>query len=93
MSFPTWNDAVGWNGDWFPLPGQAVFDREILCCTEACRQLEASASGVLNDPGIARASQFEHSVEGGRRDGDLGRLGFVAARSQRCANHAFVSAD
>ncbi|MCW2558708.1 MAG: hypothetical protein JWP55_2672 [Mycobacterium sp.] len=21
-----WNDAVGWNGDWFPLPGQAVFD-------------------------------------------------------------------
>ena len=23
-----WNDAHGWNGDWFPLPGQAVFDRE-----------------------------------------------------------------
>ena len=23
-----WNDAVGWNPDWFPLPGQAVFDRE-----------------------------------------------------------------
>ena len=23
-----WNDQVGWNGDWFPLPGQAVFDRE-----------------------------------------------------------------
>jgi hypothetical protein len=21
-----WNDAVGWNGDWFPLPGNAVFD-------------------------------------------------------------------
>ncbi|MBD2066125.1 hypothetical protein H6F93_01030, partial [Leptolyngbya sp. FACHB-671] len=23
-----WNDAQGWNSDWFPLPGQAVFDRE-----------------------------------------------------------------
>ena len=23
-----WNDQAGWNGDWFPLPGQAVFDRE-----------------------------------------------------------------
>ena len=23
-----WNDSGGWNGDWFPLPGQAVFDRE-----------------------------------------------------------------
>jgi hypothetical protein len=23
-----WNDRGGWNGDWFPLPGQAVFDRE-----------------------------------------------------------------
>ena len=23
-----WNDQTGWNGDWFPLPGQAVFDRE-----------------------------------------------------------------
>ncbi|CAN5395068.1 hypothetical protein BH09ACT7_BH09ACT7_03720 [soil metagenome] len=21
-----WNDATGWNADWFPLPGQAVFD-------------------------------------------------------------------
>ena len=23
-----WNDQVGWNSDWFPLPGQAVFDRD-----------------------------------------------------------------
>src|SRR5687768_8692045 len=23
-----WNDQGGWNGDWFPLPGGAVFDRE-----------------------------------------------------------------
>ena len=23
-----WNEAGGWNADWFPLPGQAVFDRE-----------------------------------------------------------------
>src|SRR5688572_8404834 len=23
-----WNDQVGWNGDWFPLPGQAVFDHQ-----------------------------------------------------------------
>ena len=23
-----WNDHVGWNADWFPVPGQAVFDRE-----------------------------------------------------------------
>ena len=23
-----WNDAGGWNSDWFPLPGQAVFDRD-----------------------------------------------------------------
>ena len=23
-----WNDRTGWNGDWFPLPGQAVFDRD-----------------------------------------------------------------
>ncbi|WP_316753724.1 hypothetical protein [Pedobacter gandavensis] len=21
-----WNDQVGWNPDWFPLPGQVVFD-------------------------------------------------------------------
>ena len=24
-----WNDQGGWNGDWFPLPGQAVFDRQL----------------------------------------------------------------
>ena len=23
-----WSAASGWNGDWFPLPGQAVFDRD-----------------------------------------------------------------
>ncbi|AEU37157.1 Peptidase M64, IgA [Granulicella mallensis] len=23
-----WNDSSGWNSDWFPLPGQAVFDLE-----------------------------------------------------------------
>ena len=23
-----WNDQIGWNVDWFPLPGDAVFDRE-----------------------------------------------------------------
>jgi hypothetical protein len=23
-----WNDAVGWNTDWFPIPGQTVFSRE-----------------------------------------------------------------
>ncbi len=23
-----WNDAAGWNRDWFPLPGQAIFDHE-----------------------------------------------------------------
>jgi hypothetical protein len=23
-----WNESTGWNQDWFPLPGQAVFDRE-----------------------------------------------------------------
>jgi hypothetical protein len=23
-----WNSATGWNADWFPLPGQAVFDHE-----------------------------------------------------------------
>ena len=23
-----WSDATGWNADWFPLPGQAVFDHE-----------------------------------------------------------------
>jgi hypothetical protein len=23
-----WNDQVGWNGDWFPLPGAAVFDKD-----------------------------------------------------------------
>jgi hypothetical protein len=24
-----WNDQTGWNKDWFPLPGQAVFDRNL----------------------------------------------------------------
>ena len=23
-----WNNAAGWNRDWFPLPGQAIFDHE-----------------------------------------------------------------
>jgi hypothetical protein len=23
-----WNDRTGWNSDWFPLPWQAVFDRD-----------------------------------------------------------------
>ena len=23
-----WSQATGWNNDWFPLPGQAVFDRD-----------------------------------------------------------------
>ena len=23
-----WTAGGGWNGDWFPLPGQAVFDRD-----------------------------------------------------------------
>ena len=24
-----WNDQVGWSGDWFPVPGAAVFDRTV----------------------------------------------------------------
>ncbi|CAN7626301.1 hypothetical protein LJR225_004806 [Phenylobacterium sp. LjRoot225] len=38
-----WNDQVGWSADWFPLPGQAVFDRE-------CQQVAAvsRASGNLD---------------------------------------------
>jgi hypothetical protein len=23
-----WSEATGWNPDWFPVPGQAVFDRD-----------------------------------------------------------------
>ena len=31
------NDGVGWNGDWFPLPGQAVFDRDLQQVTAVSR--------------------------------------------------------
>src|SRR5512134_2048542 len=55
--------------------------------------LEFSASGLSSDPGIARASEFEHPVEGGYRDSDLGRLALFGARSQCCADHALVPAD
>ena len=32
-----WNDQAGWNQDWFPLPGQAVFDRTVQKVTAVSR--------------------------------------------------------
>ena len=40
-----------------------------------------------------RASEFQHSVQVGSSDGDLGHLGFIRARSKGVANYVFVSAD
>lgn len=54
------------------------------------RPFEFPASGLSSDPGIARASKFEHPVEDGCRDSALALLG---ARSQCCADHAFVPTD
>ncbi|MGN8138521.1 G1 family glutamic endopeptidase [Paraburkholderia sp. 22099] len=46
-----WNDQTGWNGDWFPLPGQAVFDREkqrIAAVSRASGNLDLFVIGFDN---------------------------------------------
>ena len=46
-----WNAAGGWNSDWFPLPGQAVFDREkqqIAAVSRAAGNLDLFVIGFDN---------------------------------------------
>lgn len=46
-----WNAATGWNGDWFPLPGQAVFDRDkqhIAAVTRTPNNLDLFVIGFDN---------------------------------------------
>ena len=46
-----WNDRTGWNSDWFPLPGRAVFDRgvqEIAAVTRATGNLDLFVIGFDN---------------------------------------------
>src|SRR5882757_5572095 len=46
----------------------------------------------LSDTDIIRASEPQHPVQGGRSEGDLGRLGLVCARAKGIADHALVAA-
>jgi hypothetical protein len=46
-----WNDHTGWSGDWFPLPGQAVFDhqtQQIAAVTRAAGNLDLFVIGFDN---------------------------------------------
>jgi hypothetical protein len=46
-----WNDQVGWNGDWFPLPGQAVFDhvnQHVAAVSRAPANLDTFIVGLDN---------------------------------------------
>jgi hypothetical protein len=46
-----WNDQAGWNRDWFPLPGQAVFDRQhqhLAAVSRAPGQLDLFVIGFDN---------------------------------------------
>ena len=46
-----WNDQVGWNGDFFPVPGQAVFDREtqqLAAVSRAAGNLDVFVIGFDN---------------------------------------------
>jgi hypothetical protein len=47
----------------------------------------------LTDTDIVRAPKPQHSVQGSRGEGDLGRLSLVGARSKGIANHALVATD
>jgi hypothetical protein len=54
-----WNDAGGWNGDWFPIPGQAVFDRDkqqIAAVSRAPDNLDLFVIGFDNHIWSARWS-------------------------------------
>jgi phage/plasmid-associated DNA primase len=52
-----------------------------------------SASCRSRDPDGLRASEFQHPVQGGSSDGDLGRLVLISARSKGITDHAFVTTD
>ena len=46
-----WNDSVGWNSDWFPLPGAAVFDhtlQQIAAVSRAPGNLDLFVIGFEN---------------------------------------------
>jgi hypothetical protein len=47
----------------------------------------------LNDTDIVGASKCQHPVQGGGSEGNLGRLGWIGARSKGIADHTFVSSD
>jgi hypothetical protein len=47
----------------------------------------------LTDTDIVRASERQHSFQGGGNDGDLGRLGLAGPPSKRIADHALVPAE
>jgi hypothetical protein len=45
----------------------------------------------LCDPGLVRASEFKHSVQGGSGGGDFRGLGLIRTRTKGIADRAFVS--
>ena len=47
----------------------------------------------LSDTDIVRPSKRQHSVQSSGSEGNLGRLGWIGARSKGIANHTFVSPD
>ena len=66
-----WTRAGGWNGDWFPLPGQAVFDRQkqqhrrglagpkatSICLSSASTTTSGPRSGTPPEAGTATGSR------------------------------------
>src|SRR4051812_2324708 len=59
----------------------------------ACGRNSSNPVCYLSDTDIARASEPQHSVEGSRGDGDLGRLGLLSARAKGITDHALVAAN
>jgi hypothetical protein len=73
------------------------FRRQRPCCTEAGPDGTWTQCPnpvcYLSDTDIVRASERQHSVQGGGSEGNFGRLGSVGARSQGVPDHTFVPPD
>src|SRR3954470_23747794 len=67
--------------------------RSAWCTDQGCGRTDPLTPSGSGEADVARASQFQHAVEGMDGDVQLGRPTLIRMRAQPVADHLFPSAD